>query len=102
MDFGIVKLGSTLTELRLKHWFGNSFYVNGGAGLRSITGEATLEPLTGTDDIKSSVKASSFGASLSIGNRWQWEYFSIGCDWVGTFQPLSTTEASVTDSGATE
>jgi hypothetical protein len=98
LDFAIIKISTTLTELRLKHWFGNSFYLNGGVGLRTVEGEASLEPILGEEDISSTVSASSIGATIAIGNRWQWEYFTIGCDWIGEFLPVAKTEAEVTDS----
>lgn len=102
LDFTLFKLESTMAEVRLKHWFGNSFYVNGGLGLRSLKASVTLEPLTGTTDYTSSATASSFGGSLVIGNRWQWETFTMGCDWIGFFVPLSTTEAKVTAPSSTD
>lgn len=90
-DILFLKVKATLVEARYKKFWGNSFYTNLGVGYRTIEIGASLAPLTGSKDIDSSLSVSSIGASVGIGNRWQWESFTIGCDWIGTFIPLTTT-----------
>lgn len=34
-------------------------------------------------------EGNSLAASFTIGNQWQWENLSIGCDWIGLAVPLS-------------
>lgn len=91
IDFLFIEIESSLAEVRWKQFFGNSFYMNLGAGYRTITFKATLEPITGNDDISSQFDVNSFGASIGIGNRWQWDNFTIGCDWIGYFVPFSSS-----------
>jgi hypothetical protein len=102
-DILFIKVKGTLAEARLKRFWGNSFYANLGVGYRTIAFDATLKPLTGTDDFGASAKVSSIGGSLGIGNRWQWETFTMGCDWVGYFIPaISNGSTTVNVSGADE
>ena len=70
------------TEARAKWFLGNSFYLNTGVGQKSL--DINLDFL----ESPSSLMAS--GVSYGVGNRWQWETFSIGCDWLGAFRPLDS------------
>ena len=86
---GITTIGETkgnlswrYTEARTKWFVGNSFYLNMGLGQKTV--DVNLEFL----DSPSSLLAS--GLSYGIGNRWQWETFSLGCDWLGAFRPLQS------------
>ena len=102
IDLLFAKFTMSLIEARIKMFFYNSFYTDVGFAVRNITGETTLEPLTGDNEISSSLSVTSYGALIAIGNRWQWEYFSLGCDWIGSFYPISTGEITISDSEATD
>jgi len=69
--------------LHYKHFSGNSFYWRGGFDFRRATETynyaSDYYKFTGT----------SFAANFQIGNQWQWEYFTLGCDWIGVSVPLS-------------
>jgi hypothetical protein len=36
-------------------------------------------------------KVTNTGIDLHVGNQWQWDGFTMGCDWVGYFLSLSTS-----------
>ena len=86
---GLTKIGETegrlnwkYTEARTKWFLGNSFYINAGVGQKKLD--------INLDFLKSPSQLLASGLSYGIGNRWQWETFSIGCDWVGAFRPLES------------
>lgn len=79
--------------LRLKKFWGNSFYTNSGVGARrsNITGVSNLDPeITGytQGQIYSKSRADAV-FEFSIGNRWQLSSFNIGADWLGLMAPIS-------------
>jgi len=74
-----------------KYFVGNSFYWRGGIDSVSTSyrcsNRATWFSFCGDDfDAQSAV------ISISIGNQWQWENFTLGTDWIGfgTSFPLSS------------
>lgn len=86
-DWGYEK---TVIDVKFKHFLTNTFYVDGGLGIEQYkvtydvkqTGSlTTYKTLSGT--------ASNFGGEVHVGNQWQWEGFSLGCDWAGYFFALS-------------
>lgn len=91
VDLGIVTIDATLLEARAKYWIGNSFYVNGGFGQRTIDFSAGLDPITGTEKVKVELETKTTGLSFGLGNRWQWSYFTLGCDWLGYFAAMSSS-----------
>lgn len=83
--------------VRMKNYWGNSFYTNLGLGMRkiSINGSVDFE-VNGTvvlADEKISVDVSSTVLDFAIGNKWQFENFNIGCDWVGFLVPISNSNS---------
>lgn len=80
-------------SLRIKYFFGNSFYTNSGVGARrtTVTGHPTL-----VDELLPIAEGPLFSKSradavfdFSIGNKWQMSFFNIGIDWVGLSAPVS-------------
>ncbi len=96
IDFLIAKIDNRMTSLHLKTFWGNSFYTNLGLGSRMLGYRFLFSEVdsngnyTGRDS-ETTMQNTSMGLDFSIGNRWQWDTFTIGCDWVGFFSPLSTT-----------
>ena len=95
-DILFARIHNGLTTLHLKSFWGNSFYTNLGVGSRSLGYSFDFPTIDGQGQITGFSEAykidnSVLGVDFSIGNRWQWETFTIGCDWVGTFVPLSTS-----------
>jgi hypothetical protein len=100
-DFLLAQIENSIASLRLKTFWGNSFYTNIGLGSRMIGYRFRFSEIdsdgnfTGRDD-ETSMQNTVLGSDFAIGNRWQWESFTIGCDWIGLFSPISTTgETSV-------
>ena len=97
---GDFEASKTVIETKAKWFFANSFYVDGGLTyeawkakypvLASSTGFAT-ETLDGS--------VNNIGASVHIGNQWQWTGFTLGCDWLGYFASLSTSASFKSDGG---
>lgn len=84
---------STFIHVDYKVFFGNSFYARFGAAYRNIGAKV------GSDEVLS---VSSYGPDLAIGNQWQWESFTLGCDWLGSFFPVTVTKNSFSDSSLNE
>ncbi len=42
----------------------------------------------------------SLGAGLVIGKQWQWNNFTLGCDWIGLSLPFASTVKSETVAGS--
>ena len=77
-----------------KYFFGNSFYGKGGVAYRSV-GVYNLECVSCKAGSRIDLgSADSVGAEVAIGNQWQWEYFTLGCDWLGAMVPFSTTKVA--------
>lgn len=72
-----------------KKFFGNSFYVKPEAYYRK---QKLVTETKHTYSRLTSSRAGDYtdvGLSLKIGNQWQWENFTIGCDWIGMSQTVS-------------
>jgi hypothetical protein len=84
--------GSALL-VSLKHFTSNSFYVKPALYHRTqeIIDSYTYSFANGweSDD---RTKFTDIGVSFTIGNQWQWENFTLGCDWIGITKSLSTLE----------
>ena len=74
-------------EIRYKKFHGNSFYWRGGGMLRTFEYNTNFTEFDKSADTK--VKVSSVGVDFAIGNQWQWDTFTMGCDWFGLFVPLT-------------
>lgn len=85
----VIEIFSSMYTIRLKKFWGNSFYTNFGAGTREIGAGIDLKALTGDSTLLAKQSATSAGIELAIGNRWQYDTFTIGCDWIGFFAPLT-------------
>ena len=91
-----------------KKFWGNSFYTNVGLFHRSLKSSqfdsvetdtsSTSPSSTSTPSNSTSVtlkkarlvqNASQQDIEIAIGNQWQWDNFTLGCDWVGFAIPLS-------------
>jgi hypothetical protein len=80
-DFGI----------HFKQCAANSFYWRAGLDMHTVRfnvdewGYSDTKFGTG----QGRLKGQSLLASFCIGNQWQWESFTLGCDWVGLGKPVS-------------
>jgi len=106
---GQIKNHTSSTSLAVKYFTGNSFYVKGGVDNRRITYSETYKSswtLFGTPYEDSfDFSAESWSGSIVIGNQWQWENFTMGCDWFGAAFPFSSkvnSESYATNSSSTD
>ena len=79
--------------IQFKQFVANSFYFKTGVDYQVIDFSYSYF----SSDYYT-FKGSTLGASFSIGNQWQFENFTLGCDWVGIFLPVAsnTTKDVVT------
>lgn len=76
-----------------KKFFGNSFNVSGGVFYGTVEKNSFVyESPAGTKECQnylceSKLRYSEIRSFLAIGNQWQWEYFTLGCDWLGLNSP---------------
>lgn len=91
-----------------KHFFSNSFFVRGGLWHEKVKGEFTVskDVLATSEDVTQSIGwYSALNMQLGIGNQWQWESFTLGCEWIGSMTRLGHShefelnQASATKSG---
>ncbi len=95
-DFLFTRVSNSMSSLHLKTFWGNSFYTNLGVASRMFGYRFDFTEVDADGNFTS--RNSSFGlqnkvlgADFTIGNRWQWDTFTIGCDWIGAFVPFATT-----------
>jgi hypothetical protein len=93
-----LKTGSV--GVNLKHFVSNSFYIKGGLDYRSVSYDYNYgSRFSVIDSAKSSYTSydftgDSWAGSFSIGNQWQWESFTLGCDWFGLRVPFASNVQS--------
>ena len=83
LNFGVIAFEAQLTELRLKHFWSNSFYTNFGVGRRDLSMHSPLLKAF-ESDLDFSASVSSIVGSVALGNKWQWKSFHLGSDWIGS------------------
>lgn len=87
---GNVEYSGSTVGVHYKHFFGNSFYVKTGIDYRSVK----FEYQSAFSTSRESFEGTSVGAGFVIGNQWQWENFTLGCDWIGISVPFASTITS--------
>jgi hypothetical protein len=78
--------------VHLKQFLSNSFYLKLGVDYRTASYRYNYTSLTGSQYNENySFTSRSWSGALAIGNQWQFENFTIGCDWIGYVAPFSST-----------
>lgn len=87
-----------------KHFSGNSFYTKAGMAYRKIALHDRLDSTTSNSVVFGREYGVSevLAADLAIGNQWQWENFTLGCDWFGLMLPLTTMRSNYDSTGLSE
>ncbi len=67
---------------QLKHFWSNSFYSNIGLSFIKQISNSSFSILDGFD-ARDTYSVNRIALFTGIGNRWQFDSFTIGCDWVG-------------------
>ena len=81
--------------LHLKYFPGNTFYMNSGLDYRQIDYNDRYYISYDSGYQTARFKSRSVALTYGIGNQWQWENFTLGCEWVGIAAPIAS---EVTDS----
>jgi hypothetical protein len=78
---------------RFTRFIGNSFYLTGGIAYRYFHGQVAKQ----SERIESGgydsrvlfyeTKKQDIGFDAALGNRWQWQTYSMGFDWFGLYVP---------------
>ena len=92
--------GGTVYSMDVKIFTGNSFYVKPGIYYRKQTDVLSWIYNSSADNWAANEKAEieDIGINFRIGNQWQWDNFTLGCDWIG----LSRTVSKLSETGNTE
>ncbi|MNT16573.1 hypothetical protein D3C72_1516840 [compost metagenome] len=86
---GINEREGTTVGAYVKKFVSNSFYAKGGAEYTKVKYDNDyLWNFSGNSDAYG-FEANVLSAGLVIGNQWQWENFTLGCDWIGLTLPVS-------------
>lgn len=81
------EIRSNQIGVHYKHFVGNSFYVKSGLDYNRVDYTYDFSESLYRKYLKSSFTGESLIASFVIGNQWQWQSFTLGCDWVGLAAP---------------
>lgn len=77
-----------------KRFSGNSFYWRAGLDYRTINYKHTYDKTPYYEH--SEFDGQSLAGNFQIGNQWQWENFTLGCDWVGVSLPVTSSSSNET------
>ena len=81
-----------------KRFFGNSFYISASLDQRESSYRESDDSFT--PPYTYSFDGSSTLLGLVIGNQWQWQNFTLGCDWIGAGKPVATKISNEKVSGS--
>lgn len=89
-------------SLGLKKFVSNSFYLKPELYRRNQIVIDSMGWSFDNFEFANGGEVEDFGASFKIGNQWQWNTFTIGCDWFGLSRTLSVIEDDTNDNGFPE
>ena len=82
------------TSISFEKFLGNSFFVNGGFGRRTLRYAGLRFSDVFLDKNDFGFTYTDMGVNAGLGNRWQWENFTIGAQWIGVYVPVTQPEVS--------
>ena len=83
-----------------KKFVSNTFYFRIGADYRQIDYRHTYRNfLTSATYSENKFSGDSIAGTIVIGNQWQFENFTLGCDWFGVAVPISSNIKSESSTG---
>jgi hypothetical protein len=94
------KIYSETLGAHYKHFLKNTLYVKSGPNYRKIDYTYTSYYTNNILEEYSHFRGSAMTATFAFGNHWQWDHFTMGCDWFGVAIPLSTSIDAEKTSGA--
>jgi hypothetical protein len=99
------KTEAVLAGATYKRFYGNSFYTNFALDYRRITEHADGDLFdfgSTTNDHRFIGRSETITAGIAIGNQWQWENFTLGCDWFGLNAPIAKLSSDYDRTGLTD
>ena len=80
--------------VNFKRFLTNTLYLKGGGYYRNQKIVSSTASIGGVliESESDFGEVNDLGASLSVGNQWQWKNFTIGADWIGFNQSLLILE----------
>jgi hypothetical protein len=89
------KVSGNIVGLEALYFVGNSFYTRFGLGQRSIAADINMQHRQIDYGIAGTIEANSTVFLFGIGNQWQFDSgFTIGAEWAGYTQPMSSSSSS--------
>lgn len=83
-----------------KFFMSDTEYLNFGVAMRkTVEREKSLYPQNSWSETKTLTSA---GLGVSLGSRWHWQSFTLGCDWAGAYYPLAVVSRSYKDQNLSE
>lgn len=87
------ELSSSLSLIYGRYFVGDSFYVTGSLGQRTVKIDYSIRSTTQNSTISAENTSLSTTFNIALGNLWSWENgYTAGIDWVGYAQPLASKE----------
>jgi len=74
--------------IHYKYFSSNSFYFRAGLDFSKYDFTMKGNSLASNEAYLNSFSGYNLNSSIAIGNQWQWENFTIGCDWIGYAKPI--------------
>lgn len=81
-------------ELGVKRFVSNSFYLKPTVYYRNYKNTELEDNFWFNDETNGVERYEDIGMGFSIGNQWQFESFTIGCEWFGLSNSVKTFENS--------
>ena len=87
--------------VHFKQFVSNSFYYRFGVDYRNIAYKYSYTP-SSTPVETAEFNGDSVALNFQIGNQWQFEKFTLGCDWFGLSMPITSNTSSRTLNAAAQ
>lgn len=83
--------------IHYKQFVSNTFYFRTGMDIRSLSYSYTYSSIlfSETSNNRYSFDSESTSLNFAIGNQWQFETFTLGCDWFGVVVPIGAKFSNV-------
>ncbi|HYX34227.1 MAG TPA: hypothetical protein VE954_14075 [Oligoflexus sp.] len=91
-----LEVSGTAISVNWKRFLADSFYLRAGLEHFNLKGEYFIA--SESENVRLHVgDMSRQNALFALGNQWQWESFTLGCDWAGASYPIAYRYASRRD-----
>ena len=88
-------VSGSIIALEALYFIGNSFYTRIGLGQRTVAADLNIKHRQIDYGIVGTIEANSMIFLFGLGNQWQFDSgFTIGAEWIGYTQPISSSSSS--------